>query len=116
MLRSISLAALVITAAHAQAGDLVPLGGESIELGSIHGIAYYSQEPSGYRIITTLAEGETGLPVRFEAILADHQKLIISVPGKAGESGPTLEILRAGDKVILSRPKIFADKLAVPAD
>jgi len=116
MLRSISLAALVITATHAQAGELVPLGGESIELGSIHGIAYYSQEPSGYRIITTLAEGETGLPVRFEATLADHQKLVISVPGKAGEQGPTLEILRAGDKVILSRPKIFADKLAVPAD
>jgi len=113
MYRCIALAALFAAATPAHAGELVPYGGGSIELGSIRGVAYYTQVPTGYRVITTLADGEAGLPVRFEATLADKQKLIISVPGKLGEQSIALEISRAGDKLILSRPQALEEELVV---
>jgi hypothetical protein len=88
----------------AQAGELTPYAAESIELGSIRGVTYYTEAQGSYKLVTTLADGEAGLPVRFETILADNQRLTISVPGKLGGLGEVLEILRVGDKIILSRP------------
>jgi hypothetical protein len=100
------LAAIVLlgAAATAQAGELVPYGGETIALGGFRGSGYYVDGQGGYRVVATLAEGEAGLPVRFEATLADHQSFTISVPGKLGEPGEVLEISRTGDKVIMSHP------------
>jgi len=112
MLRSIALAALAaaaFTSAHAE--ELSPYGGESIALGSMRGVTYYTTSASDYRVVTTLAEGEAGLPIRFETTLADKQKLKVSVPGKSGEKAITLEIARAGDKVFVSRPQAIDESL-----
>ena len=114
MHRYIALAALAAAAAtSAHAGELAPYGGESIALGSMRGVTYYTTSPNGYRIVTTLADGEAGLPVRFETTLADKQKLKVSVPGKVGEKTVALEIIRAGDKVILSRSQVVDGNLFV---
>jgi hypothetical protein len=114
MHRYIALAALAAAAAtSAHAGELAPYGGESIALGSMRGVTYYTDSPSGYRVVTTLADGESGLPVRFETTLADKQKLKVSVPGKFGEKTIALEIARAGDKVIVSRPQVADGNLVV---
>jgi hypothetical protein len=111
MYKYIALAALVAAAAPAHAGELAPYGGESIELGSIRGVTYYTESPSGYRVVTTLADGEAGLPVRFEATLADKQRLTISVPGNLGAKSEALEISRAGDRLILTRPQAREESL-----
>jgi hypothetical protein len=113
MHRYIALVALFAAATSAHAGELGPYRGESIELGSIRGVTYYTEAPSGYRVVTTLADGEAGLPLRFEATLADNQRLVISVPGKLGEQSIALEISRAGDKLILSRAQALEEELAV---
>jgi hypothetical protein len=106
-----ALAAATVTSAHA--GELAPYGGESIALGSMRGVTYYTTSASGYRVVTTLADGASGLPVRFETTLADKQKLKVSVPGKFGEKTIALEIARAGDKVFLSRPQLVDEGLVM---
>jgi hypothetical protein len=114
MHRYIALAALTaaaLTSAHA--GELTPYGGESIALGSMRGVTYYTASASDYRVVTTLAEGESGLPVRFETTLADKQKLTVSVPGTLGDKTIALEIARAGDKVFVSRPQVFDGSLVM---
>lgn len=114
MHRYIALAALAAAAAtSAHAGELAPYGGESIALGSMRGVTYYTTSSNGYRVVTTLADGEAGLPVRFETTLADKQKLKVSVPGKVGEKTVALEIIRAGDKVFVSRSQAVDGNLVV---
>ena len=114
MYRHIALAALFAAAAtSAHAGELAPQGGESIQLGSMRGVTYYTMSPGGYRVVTTLAEGEDGLPVRFETTLVDTQWLKVSVPGKLGEQTIALEIARTGDKVILTRVQATDRSLVV---
>jgi hypothetical protein len=106
MYKSIALAALVAAASAARAGELAPYEGKSIELGSIRGVTYYVESARGdFRVVTTLADSEAGLPVRFEAPLADKQSLTISVPGKLGAKSEALEISRTGDRLILTRPQ-----------
>lgn len=121
MYRTIMLAALFAMATGAKAGDLSPLQAQSINLGSIHGIAYYTEEPDGYKVVTTLADGEMGLPVRFEATLADKQSVTISIPGKVGEPGQTLHISRAANKLVISNlppasEEVTASTLLSPND
>ena len=114
MYRYIALAALFPAAAPAHAGELVPYGTESIVLGSIRGVTYFTEVQGGYRVTTTLTDGEAGLPVRFEATLADHESLTISVPGwENWTRGQVIEISRAGDRLVVSDPQPAADKIVV---
>ena len=96
------LAMLCMAASPLHAGELPAKAGESIDLGRLHGVAYYTKEDDGYRVVATIADGEAGLPVRFSATLADNQSATISVPGEFGESGHSLEILRSGDTLTLT--------------
>ncbi|ASY63241.1 hypothetical protein SJ05684_c17990 [Sinorhizobium sojae CCBAU 05684] len=61
-------------------------------------------------MVTTIAEGEAGVPVRFEATLGEGQSLVISVPGRLHEPGRALEISRAGGRLLVtgidSAPKL----------
>ena len=68
LLSAISALAFV-GAAHAD--SLRPIEGQSIRLGEVSGIAYYTVERDGFRVVATLAQGEQGTPVRVEAVLAD---------------------------------------------
>jgi hypothetical protein len=71
----ISLAALCLILTPAHAGEIGDLQAESIDVGGFHGVVYYTRGHDGYRVVATIAEGETGVPVRFEAVLTDTQKL-----------------------------------------
>ena len=75
----------------------------------MRGVAYYSEQPDGFRVVATLAEGEDGQPVRFEATLADHQKLTISVPREPGEAPRLVEFSRTGGTLLVDH-----DPLAKP--
>ena len=118
-MRYLALAALLTAATAAHAGDLVPYEAESIALGSIRGVAYFTKVEDGFRIVITLADGEAGLPFRFEATLADNQTFTISVPGKLGELGQIIGVSRAGDRLVVSDARPAVDNLVVtgvPAD
>ena len=93
-------AALALTGT-AQAGDLPPLSAESIDLGAVSGIAYYVVEPDGYRVVAILAQGETGMPMRFETVLAPGQSVVLSTPRDEGPVGKAIEISRRDDQVLV---------------
>src|SRR4029434_1322763 len=67
--------ALAFTGA-AHACDFPPLEAKSIDLGGVSGVAYYIVERDGYRVVVILAQGETGIPVRFETLLAPGQSVV----------------------------------------
>jgi hypothetical protein len=81
------VAAFGLAASPLHAGELSAMAGESIHLGRLHGVFYYTDENDGYRVIATVTDGEAGSPVRFTATLADGQSATISVAGKLGETG-----------------------------
>jgi hypothetical protein len=103
------LAAIVLAATAflpARAADLRPMQGMSLQLGELHGIAYYtvedagySVEDAGYSVVATLA-GQDGTPVRFESTLLPRQKIVVSIPGHRGSQGQTVEFARQGHRML----------------
>jgi hypothetical protein len=79
----------------AQANGLKPIEGRSINLGDVSGVVYYTVEPDGFRVVTTLAQGEAGTPIRFVSVLAPGQRVLLSTPRQAD----AVEISRNGDDV-----------------
>jgi hypothetical protein len=83
----------------AHADGLRPIEANSIKLGDVSGIAYYTVERDGLRVVTTLAQGEAGTPIRLVSVLAPGQSVVLSIP-----NGPdALEISRKGDSVLVHR-------------
>ena len=101
MFRYVCLAALCLATAPVQAGELGVLQAEAIDVGSFHGIVYFTLEHDGYQVVATMSDGEGGLPVRFEATLTEGQKLSISVPGKLGEQSRVVQISRGTSKLVI---------------
>ena len=98
-----TLASLLATGAIA--GELKPLSGQGIALGDVTGAAYYTVEPDGFRVVATIADGETGEPVRVVSTLADGQSITIAVPAAVGERSNDVVISRTGDRVdVTHRP------------
>jgi hypothetical protein len=83
----------------AHANDLRPIAAQSIGLGDVSGIAYYTVEPDGSHVVTTLAHGETGMPIRIVSVLAPGQRVVLSTPYQLD----ALEISRTGDSVLVSK-------------
>jgi hypothetical protein len=98
-IRSTLLAATVVLASFgaAHAEGLKPIAGRSIHLGDMSGVAYYTVEPAGFRVVTTLAKGETGTPIRYVSLLTPGQRVVLSTPARAD----VLEISRSGDDLII---------------
>jgi len=85
----------------ARADGLRPIQGESVHLGEISGIAYYTVERDGFHVVATLAQGEAGTPIRVVSVLAPGQRLVLSTPQQAG----AIEISRQGDSVLVRKAK-----------
>jgi hypothetical protein len=85
----------------AHAGDLPPFAAESIDLGAVSGVAYYTVEHDGFRVVVVLAQGGTGTPVWFETLLASGQSVVLSTPQNAGAAGKSIEISRRDDQVVV---------------
>jgi len=92
--------ALAFTGA-AHAGDFPPLAAKSIDLGGVSGVAYYTVEHDGFRVVAILAQGETGTPVRFETLLAPGQSVVLSTPRDESAAGKSIEISRREDRVLV---------------
>jgi hypothetical protein len=92
---------LAVTASlPAEAAELRPLQGMSLQLGELHGIAYYTVEDAGYSLVTTLAD-QDGTPVRFANTLLPGQKIVVSIPGHDGSQGQTVEFTRQGQRMLV---------------
>ncbi|MBV9065318.1 MAG: hypothetical protein JO141_28620 [Bradyrhizobium sp.] len=81
----------------AHADGLRPVDAKSIDLGGVSGVAYYTPERDGFRVVTTLAEGEAGTPIRVVSILAPGQRVVLSTPTQPAG----IEISREGDRVLV---------------
>ncbi|QOZ69050.1 hypothetical protein [Bradyrhizobium arachidis] len=89
----------------AHAAGLKPIEGSSIRLGELTGVAYYTVEPAGFRVVTTLAQGEAGTPIRFVSVLASGQRVLLSTPMEAS----ALEISRTGDRLTIRNPNAISN-------
>ena len=85
----------------AHAGDLAPFEAQSIDLGGVSAVAYYTVEHDGFRVVVVLAQGETGTPVWFETLLAPGQSVVLSTPRDEGAVGKAIEITRRDDQVLV---------------
>jgi hypothetical protein len=87
-----------------QAEGLRPIQSQTIDLGDLSGVAYYTVERDGFHVVATLAQpGEDGAPVRVETVLAPHQKVTFSTPRGAGAGPDALEISRWNDQVLVRK-------------
>ena len=87
----------------AQADGLHPRNGQSIDLGDVSGTAYYTAERSGFHVVATLAQGETGTPIRFEAVLTPGQSVVFSSPRGSGLPADAVEISRENDTMLVRK-------------
>ncbi|OKO91386.1 hypothetical protein AC629_02655 [Bradyrhizobium sp. NAS80.1] len=106
-IRNTLLAAAITLASFgaAHANDLRPIEGRSVHLGDISGVTYYTVEPAGFRVVTTLAEGTAGTPIRFVSVLAPGQHVVLSTATQAG----ALEISRIGDRLLIRNTSAVAN-------
>lgn len=106
MRRTIIAAALALTAAGAAHADgLRPIQGQSIDLGSMSGAAYYTVGRDGFHVVATLAPpGDAAAPVRVEAVLAPGQSVMLSTPHEVGVAPEAVEIVRRADTVLVRKP------------
>ena len=77
--------AAVFVAGGVHAETLKPIQGRSIDLGMLAGIAYYTVEHEGYRLVATLG---SDTPVRFVATLAPGQSGARFLPRACSASWP----------------------------
>ncbi len=90
---------------------LKPLHGQVIDLGDVSGVAYYTVERDGFRVVATLAKkDEDAVPVRVVAVLAPGQSLTLSTPHKAGIPPDAVDFIRRADTVLVNKaPAARAD-------
>jgi hypothetical protein len=99
MLVAAAFALASLEAAHAD--GLRPIDAKSIDLGEVSGVAYYTVERDGFHVVTTLAQGMAGTPIRVVSVLAPGQSVAFSTPHQAD----ALEISRNGDSVLVRKAK-----------
>jgi hypothetical protein len=96
--RALLATAVALTfAGPARADGLRPIDAKSIDLGGVSGVAYYTIEGDGFHVVTTLAEGEAGTPMRVVSILSPGQRVVLSTSTQAAR----IEISREGDRVLV---------------
>ena len=91
------------TIGSAQAQGLKPAEARSIDLREVSGVAYYTVERDGFHVVATLAQGNDGMPMRVESVLAPGQRIRLSVSNGVGVSPDSVEIARENDRVLVRK-------------
>jgi hypothetical protein len=94
--------ACLMTTEICAAGNLAPLDGYNIPLAGFDGVAYYTVEQDGYKVVATLAPRSEGTPIRFVSTLQPGQRVIISVPQAVDQASLDFVIVRDGDTLLVS--------------
>jgi hypothetical protein len=105
LIRSTILAAAMTLAPlpAVQADGVQPLHAQTINLGEVSGVAYYTVEADGFHVVTTLVQGETGSPVRVVNVLAPGQSVVLSTPREIGLAPVEVEISRQADTLLVRK-------------
>ena len=101
LLHTTLTAAVLAGAPAALADELRAPDAISVRFGSFSGTAYYNVEPSGYRVVVTLASEENPRPIRIETVLAPSQEVVLSGGVDDNSAPPTVIISRHGNVVTL---------------
>jgi hypothetical protein len=97
-------AALILVPLGAVHADGVqPMYAQTIDLGEVTGVAYYTVEQDGFHVVTTLVQGETGTPVRVVNVLAPGQSVVLSAARAVGAVPVEVEISRHGDTLLVRK-------------
>jgi hypothetical protein len=81
----------------AHADNLQPLQAQRIDLREVSGVVYYTVERDGFHVVTTLVQGEAGIPVRAVSVLAPGQSVVLST----GVATGAVEISRQADTLLV---------------
>jgi hypothetical protein len=104
-----AFALAAIGPAHAE--GLKPLQGQVIDLGDVSGVAYYTVERDGFRVVATLAKkDEDAVPVRVVVVLAPDQNLTLSTPHEVGAPADAVEIIRRADTVLILKTGLLLNE------
>lgn len=101
--RAIPALVAVFALAHpAAAQTLKPMHGVSLDFGDVTGIAYYTADNEGDRVVVTLARSDGLRPVRFETVLTGDQRVMMSVPSELGAGANSVEIRRSNGRIAVT--------------
>lgn len=87
----------------AHADGIKPVQAVNIDLGGVAGNAYYTVERDGFRVVTTLSQGDAATPIRMVAVLASGQSLMLSAANEAGLEPVEVEIAREADVLLVRK-------------
>jgi hypothetical protein len=71
-----------------------------IDLGTVNGVAYYTEEAGRFHVFATLAQQE-GQPVRIETVLVPGQTIVLSTANESGSAPTSVEISRQADELLV---------------
>jgi hypothetical protein len=101
-LATFAIGTAIAIAGAALADTFKPIQAQHVDLGAFAGVAYYTAEKDGHRLVVTLQAGEISTPVRFAATLAPGQDVTFSVPRHAGEAPVELHFVRQGEQIVMN--------------
>jgi len=96
-----AVAAVTVTGT-LHADPLKPIQAQKVDLGALAGVAYYTAEPDGHRLVVTLQARETDTPFRFVATLAPGQAVTLSVARDVGVPPAAVHFVRHGEQLLVS--------------
>jgi hypothetical protein len=91
--------ATIVFSGTIHADPLQPIQAQKIDLGALAGVAYYTVEPDGHRLVVTLQAPESDTPFRLVATLAPGQAVTLSVPRSVGELAAEMHFVRHGEQL-----------------
>jgi hypothetical protein len=86
-----------------QVEEISPGQGFSFVLGGTVGVAYFTSETEGLRLVATV-KSANGIPLRFVATLAANQTVTIALPREVGQDAIEVNFLRRGERVVVKTP------------
>jgi hypothetical protein len=84
------------------ADPLQPIQAQKVDLGALTGVAYYTVQPDGHRLVVTLQAREGDSPFRFVATLAPGQAVMLSVARNVGEPAAEVHFVRHGEQLSIN--------------
>jgi len=96
-----AVAAMTVTGT-LHADPLKPIQAQKVDLGTLAGVAYYTAEPDGHRLVITLQARGTDTPLRFVATLAPGQAVTLSVARDVGVPPTEVRFVRHGEQLSVS--------------
>jgi hypothetical protein len=94
------------TAGADHAEPLRPAETRNIDLGKVAGVAFYTVEREGYRLVVSVQALESGTPLRFVTTLAPEQQVTLAVPQPDGEHAVEVHFVRHGERVDVEAPSL----------